>query len=991
MKDGSWVESLRRERLQHSSRNPGLAALMSFVLMGLGQIYAGHIDKGIILICVHIGGLVTGYSMYTQGLAYDLISSWGGPYLIIPASYVLSVGMILIWIYNIKDAYYLSLFSEFRDWFEVERVLVPFLKGSQVKLLSHHGHPSGVGEAAGEPAAAGPSLPADPGPEADPPPAGRATGSPPGSAPDRNHPADEPEIIDVTATVRPATTPAEEAEGEAPASPRTHRKRSRRPLRGAELLEESGAGGSWKVFGAVGAMVVLVGIWVWNQAQRWHPPGESQATLFSLNGELRAGGAASGAIGAVGRAGRSTGEAIAAASASIPLSAAPAAAGQVEEGLALVKAGETASGVAVLEAALPTTGRAFPEAWRALRQAYFAQDQLAAYEDCLGRYLAVFPEDTEEWVNLAKVQFDRQSYVTASRSLLKALSQVPTHQRANFLMGSIYRELGLPEEAVPYLTKALLTDPLNTEFNRELAATHLALKDLKSARRHLERVMNVTATTGVRDEEAEALLAELEGQERMVLNLTPMVEPVSVAALAAPVDPGEPGPAPAGSAAPSLPSVTNVTEGLPQGGVILYEAPGWSPRRSGTSTQVRNPPPAAAPGRVAVDIGDIAPRESGAGPTPIDSPDRKDVVARPLPGAALTASSPVEAGGPSRRTEDALPASGAVAADLPPDGEKAGAASVSAKVVTSAAPAGPPVAGPERLPPTGLPAPGASAALAVATGSVSGASGISASQTLAVLAASPAVLAGAQLLADLVASGPRPQPASRPSPLEPRLDDIHLAPSPAEPDLADAVAVEDSPGSRVPVPSGSRAADPGQPPGSAVRGSGTVPGKPVPPPPPSDELKGLWAKGFDRYLAGKWEESLPYFLKYLEKREDARVYDMVGVIFEKVGLPRDAYEATRRSHRLGQSDPQTLVRLGLLAEKTGEFAEGARYLDQALKKLPHRVDLVLLLARCHRESGNPAAARTLLQKVAADPKQSYAVKRRVETELAAMTPPAPGR
>ncbi len=218
------------------------------------------------------------------------------------------------------------------------------------------------------------------------------------------------------------------------------------------------------------------------------------------------------------------------------------------------------------------------------------------------------------------------------------------------------------------------------------------------------------------------------------------------------------------------------------------------------------------------------------------------------------------------------------------------------------------------------------------------------------------------------------------------MDAVHLAAPSAEPDLAHAVAVEELPAPRVPLASDSRAAVSGRPPQGPPRDNPA--GKPGPLSPPSDELKSLWAKGFDRYLAGKWEESLPFFLKYLEKREDARVYDMVGVIFEKVGLPRDAYEATRRAYRLGQNDPQTLVRLGLLAEKTGEFAEGARHLEQALLKLPHRVDLVLHLAHCHREAGNPAAAQALLQKVASDPKQSYAVKRRVETELSAMNPPA---
>ena len=52
--DYSWVEDFRREHLKKSARNPGLAAIMSFILMGSGQIYAGHIDRGVILLFIHI-------------------------------------------------------------------------------------------------------------------------------------------------------------------------------------------------------------------------------------------------------------------------------------------------------------------------------------------------------------------------------------------------------------------------------------------------------------------------------------------------------------------------------------------------------------------------------------------------------------------------------------------------------------------------------------------------------------------------------------------------------------------------------------------------------------------------------------------------------------------------------------------------------------------------------------------------------------------------
>lgn len=136
-KDYNWVEDFRREHLKKSSRNPGLAALMSFLLMGLGQIYAGHIDRGIILMFLHLCSLVSAYSLYSGGFLYKWLISIIGPHFIIAITYIFSVAFILTWIYNIKDAYYLSIFSSFRDWFEVERILLPSMGVPADKMISN--------------------------------------------------------------------------------------------------------------------------------------------------------------------------------------------------------------------------------------------------------------------------------------------------------------------------------------------------------------------------------------------------------------------------------------------------------------------------------------------------------------------------------------------------------------------------------------------------------------------------------------------------------------------------------------------------------------------------------------------------------------------------------------------------------------------------------------------------------------------------------------
>ena len=136
MKNRKWLDDLRRERVHSSARNPGAAALMSFFMPGLGQIYAGHVDRGIFLLGIHFGAIFSAISLYNKGIIYDAIFPLVGMKLLVILIYCSSVILILLWIYNIKDAYYLSLFASYRDWFEVEQVLLPVFEKQQAALLT---------------------------------------------------------------------------------------------------------------------------------------------------------------------------------------------------------------------------------------------------------------------------------------------------------------------------------------------------------------------------------------------------------------------------------------------------------------------------------------------------------------------------------------------------------------------------------------------------------------------------------------------------------------------------------------------------------------------------------------------------------------------------------------------------------------------------------------------------------------------------------------
>jgi tetratricopeptide (TPR) repeat protein len=119
----------------------------------------------------------------------------------------------------------------------------------------------------------------------------------------------------------------------------------------------------------------------------------------------------------------------------------------------------------------------------------------------------------------------------------------------------------------------------------------------------------------------------------------------------------------------------------------------------------------------------------------------------------------------------------------------------------------------------------------------------------------------------------------------------------------------------------------------------------------------------------------------LKYKKDAQTYDMVGVIFEKLSMHKDAFEAVERSYRLGRKDAVTLTRLGRLAETTGNYTKGETYLYQALQKSPHRVDLRIRYAKCLEANGRPDKAIAEYEKIARAGGDSYALKRRAELEI----------
>lgn len=89
-------------------KNPGIAAVLSFVFTGLGQIYNGDIKKGLWLMFISaisvvlliIGAVITGYWFIDIG-------TYGFSTLVVGISLILIsiIVIIVVGIYNIFDAY----------------------------------------------------------------------------------------------------------------------------------------------------------------------------------------------------------------------------------------------------------------------------------------------------------------------------------------------------------------------------------------------------------------------------------------------------------------------------------------------------------------------------------------------------------------------------------------------------------------------------------------------------------------------------------------------------------------------------------------------------------------------------------------------------------------------------------------------------------------------------------------------------------------------
>lgn len=442
-----WLNHIRQERLKGASRNPGTAALMSFFLMGMGQIYAGHIDRGIILLFLHLGGIFAAISIYTGGLLYNAVFPLIGAHLMIICCYVLSVIYILLWIYNIKDAYYLTLFSSFRDWFEVERVLIPILQQSPEALI------------------AGPeqyeSLPAF------------------DSSADEGVSLEATEEADVFEVKMPLSQPSDEKKATIN-KVKTENSETVITPEGLGALKISGQ--SWKIYTGLAAIFLLLGIWIDNHSRPKLEESFDDLTHFGVSVNLGPDSEKNNRV--------TTEVKVSAGSALENESAGDSKPVPFFKGLELAAANKFTDAVESFEKDFSLAEPSQAQ-WKAILNAYYRSDSTMMYEARLRQYLNSFGEDAQTWFRLGKLLYDRNDLAQAAQAIANGLKSNPADLRGNYLLGSLYLDLKLYGDAIPHLQKIVELEPLNPEFNRSLARAFSATGKNDEAGRYFQRVLSL--------------------------------------------------------------------------------------------------------------------------------------------------------------------------------------------------------------------------------------------------------------------------------------------------------------------------------------------------------------------------------------------------------------------------------------------------------------------------------------------------------------------
>ena len=120
--------------LKYKDYHPGIPTMLSFFVMGLGQILMGEIERGVFFLFCEIIGTLAIFSIVKKGIVFKLIcfSSSGLGAIIIG---VIVVILIILWIYNLKDAYTLGVIAPVLVAYQRTQMFKALRSGAPIKAL----------------------------------------------------------------------------------------------------------------------------------------------------------------------------------------------------------------------------------------------------------------------------------------------------------------------------------------------------------------------------------------------------------------------------------------------------------------------------------------------------------------------------------------------------------------------------------------------------------------------------------------------------------------------------------------------------------------------------------------------------------------------------------------------------------------------------------------------------------------------------------------
>ncbi len=111
--------------------------------------------------------------------------------------------------------------------------------------------------------------------------------------------------------------------------------------------------------------------------------------------------------------------------------------------------------------------------------------------DFLTRAVAIVPRNSEYHFAIGQIQFDRQDYATAIKSLQETVRLDPLHIRGRYLLGVAYQKTGCVEEAVQMFRRCSYLEPKRGDVFRDLGVACYHAGNWEEAEQALQKAMEL--------------------------------------------------------------------------------------------------------------------------------------------------------------------------------------------------------------------------------------------------------------------------------------------------------------------------------------------------------------------------------------------------------------------------------------------------------------------------------------------------------------------